>query len=183
MTAAPMRIVEETLRLDACAPEDVIDVSYSIHGSWRSIGRVVLKRIKPLAKGRVQIKYHDTPAGSKVQKIDLDAGLMVKRRRKPVEADGPGAGTIEPQTARVDGVGYVSTDPAVDIAVSIARAVSERLPNPPWDRNAALHPAMQDRAVRGGQGLGPDLLAMIEAQDARTVAVVDLLSDSLLWRG
>lgn len=81
-TPAPeIRQIVETLRLDACARGDVITIPYSPTGSWKTLGQVILDKIKPLAKsGRVQIKYRTQgDPRATVRKYDLSGDLQVKR--------------------------------------------------------------------------------------------------------
>lgn len=122
---APHRIVTERVRLDACAREDDITVRTGPGSIW--LGQVAIVNLKPIAGGRLQMKYRKRfQPGATVRKIDLDAGVIVEREREAVEADGPEAGVPVPQTAIVDGVRYVSTDPDVDIGQSIEMAQVER---------------------------------------------------------
>lgn len=108
------RIVTESMRLDACGKGDDVRIPYSPNGSWKSVGRVLIEKIKPLPKGLVQIKFRDTSPGSTIRKMDLPADVVVERRRLATEADGPDAGDVEPATAVHEGVLYQSTDPAID---------------------------------------------------------------------
>lgn len=120
-------VITETLRLDQCRPGDSIRVPHSPNRSWKDIGAVRLKRIKPLAKaGLVQIKYQSQwGRDPKVQKADVDGSIMVTRERLATTADGPDAGTPVPSTAEHDGVTYVATHGG-DAAALVARAVAER---------------------------------------------------------
>ena len=86
-TVSQMRI-KETIRLDACQPEDNIQIGYSVNSSWKKIGGIILVKIKPLANGKVQIKYKDRYIrNAKVQKADLDGSIMVERQRDATRTD------------------------------------------------------------------------------------------------
>lgn len=70
----------ESLRLDACAEGDIVHIAHSPNGSWKTLGRVRILKIKPLAKhGRVQIKFRTDNDAATVRKIELDGGLQVQR--------------------------------------------------------------------------------------------------------
>ena len=51
------RIITEKLPLAQCVAGDDIDIRYSHNGSWKSIGRGTLVKVKPLPKGGHQIKF------------------------------------------------------------------------------------------------------------------------------
>lgn len=124
MNTDRVRIITEKLPLADCRKGDEVDIHYSHNGSWKSVGRGTLEKIKDLPKGGHQIKLRGTGSRDTIQKHDVPAGVVVTRRRKATEADGPDAGTIESQTEIIDGVRYVSTNPNVDIMESARLAVT-----------------------------------------------------------
>lgn len=120
----PKRLVTETVRIDACRKGDELDVSFTHKGHYNSVGRVVVSKIKPIPGERVQVKYVQRYSSSKkVMKTDLPSDFMVERTREAVEADGPGAGTIEVRTAVHDGIPYRAIDPEDDVDELLLAAV------------------------------------------------------------
>ena len=82
------------VRIADCQAEDMVQVDYRPNGSWSSVGIICLKKIKPIAKGRVQIKYKQRYGGTTIRKIDLPADTLVtpyveKTRAAPVVKAAP----------------------------------------------------------------------------------------------
>jgi hypothetical protein len=120
----PIRIVVETVRMDACVALDRVDIRHREKGRFGSIGSVQLDKVKTIPNGKVQIKYHSTwGRNAKVLKADLPADLMVERRREATEADGPDAGVPEVRTATHEGVRYRAVDPEADVDELIVAAI------------------------------------------------------------
>jgi len=120
----PIRIVVETVRLDACVALDRVDIRHREKGRFGTIGSVQLDKVKTIPNGKVQIKYHSTwGRNAKVLKADLPADLMVERRREATEADGPDAGVPEVRTATHEGIPYRAIDPNDDVDELLLAAV------------------------------------------------------------
>lgn len=101
------RIITEKLPLAQCVAGDDIDIRYSHNGSWKSIGRGTLVKVKPLPKGGHQIKFRSAwGRKATIQKHDIPAGVVVERRRPATEADGPDAGEPVRQVRRIDDIDY-----------------------------------------------------------------------------
>lgn len=132
----PIRVITEKLPLGKCVKGDDIDIRYSHNGSWKSIGRGVLEKIKPLAKGGHQIKLNTGWSARKIQKHDIPAGVVVERRRVATEADGPEAGEILRRTAVIGGITYKVTHPATETATRSGS--QDRLPEIPGPANDSI---------------------------------------------
>jgi hypothetical protein len=119
-----VRIITETVRLDACRALDRVDIRHSEKGRFGTIGSVQLDKVKTIPNGKIQIKYHSTwGTKPKVLKADLPGDLIVERRREATEADGPDAGVPEVRTATHEGVPYRAIDPEDDVDALLIAAV------------------------------------------------------------
>ena len=81
--------IVEKVKLLACSPGDHISIPYSACGSWKSIGSIILVKIKPLPSGKIQIKYRNRyQRNATVQKIDIPYDILVERKRSATAGDG-----------------------------------------------------------------------------------------------
>lgn len=83
-------VIVERVRLADCRAGDVLDIDEKPGGN-RSIGKIVLAKVKPIHGGRLQIKYRShwvwMNRPNVVRKIDLPGDTMVKRTRKRVSTE------------------------------------------------------------------------------------------------
>jgi hypothetical protein len=81
------KMIKEQIRLDQCQKGDHIQGSIS---SLYGQSSVVIEKIKPIGKGKVQIKFKSQwcYATATIQKVDVSGALMVERTRKATKADG-----------------------------------------------------------------------------------------------
>lgn len=82
MKTVPNEVTVERVRIDECFQGDNVRIPHSGNKSWKDIGHIVLVSIKPIPKGKVQLKYRSKFFSNKVQKVDLDCSFMVERSRE-----------------------------------------------------------------------------------------------------
>jgi len=148
MTIAVTKEIKEHIPLSRCAKGDLVSIRPSDTGVSRfHFIDARIEKIKPVAKGKVQLKYHNHPTISTIQKITISADTMVERTRPWVESDGD-AGYYPPKLVIIDGIQYRVTTPisvtnllasieeqrlgekAEDVVKTIARRIMDEVKDP-----------------------------------------------------
>lgn len=63
---------------------NTVRIPYSSNTSWKSVGAVEIVKIKPIAKGMVQIKYLPMyTRNATIQKVDMPGDVKVTRESRP----------------------------------------------------------------------------------------------------
>lgn len=173
----PVRIITEKLPLEQCAEGDDVNISYSHNGSWKSIGRGTLRKIKPLPKGGHQIKILAGWGKQTVQKHNIPAHVVVERKRVATEADGPDAGEELKRTAVIGGITYEVIRPAAEIEALTVERQRARQTFPQIDQNpmGVILPGQSLEAVMNYMLASSAVLAGAKLEPRHPIATAESL--------
>jgi hypothetical protein len=137
------KLIKEDILLSKCKKGDEVRIgSFTGPKPFRSVGDVILEKVKIIPSGRIQIKFRKRNwTGSTIQKLEVPVTFVVERTRKWVASDGEGTGFYQPDVVRILGIDH-SVEPDSTAAVLIKDGkVQAIMPNPMFlDHDSVIPP-------------------------------------------